>query len=46
MLRAVVIDTVITDQGDQRLRMPMTQTWIRDGGAWRYLAGHAGPLLD
>jgi hypothetical protein len=46
ILRAVVIDTVITNQGEQSLRMPMTQTWVHDGGAWRCLAGHAGPRLD
>jgi hypothetical protein len=46
VLRAVVTDTVITEQGEQRLRMPMTQTWIYDRGRWRCLAGHAGPRLN
>jgi hypothetical protein len=45
VLRAVVTDTVITAAGEQRLRMPVTQTWVRDGGSWRCLAGHAGPRL-
>jgi hypothetical protein len=46
VLRAVVTDIVISVAGEQRLRMPMTQTWVRDGGPWRCLAGHAGPRLD
>jgi len=46
ILRAVVTDTVITAAGEQRLQMPMTQAWVRDGGSWRCLAGHAGPRLD
>lgn len=24
-------------------RMHITQTWVREAGAWRMLAGHAGP---
>ena len=46
VLRTVVTDTVFTAQGGQRQRMPMTQTWVREAGRWRCLAGHAGPRLD
>ena len=29
--------------GSETFRMPMTQVWVREGGAWTCLAGHAGP---
>lgn len=39
-----VTDVVLSD-GDQAeaFRMPMTQVWLRRGGHWKCLAGHAGP---
>jgi ketosteroid isomerase-like protein len=43
VLRAEVTDVVEGDGGPVTFRMPMTQTWVRDGGRWRCLAGHAGP---
>jgi hypothetical protein len=41
ILRAIATDTVITAEGEHSLRMPMTQTWVRDSGRWRCVAGHA-----
>jgi hypothetical protein len=49
VLRCVVVDTVDvagTGSGRRTYRMRMTQTWVRAGGRWQCLAGHAGPLLD
>lgn len=43
VLLAEVTDVVIRDEGDETFRMPMTQTWVRQDGEWRCLAGHAGP---
>ena len=44
VLHAEVTDVVRS--GDDELttyRMPMTQVWVRVGGGWKCLAGHAGP---
>ena len=39
-----VIDVVDAGaDGPQWFRMPMTQVWVREGGEWTCLAGHAGP---
>jgi hypothetical protein len=46
VLYAEVVDVV--QSGDDRaetFRMPMTQVWVRQAGAWTCLAGHAGPRL-
>jgi ketosteroid isomerase-like protein len=44
VLYAEVIDTVRSGaDGSELFRMPMTQVWVRQGGAWKCLAGHAGP---
>ena len=44
VLRAEVTDVVEGgDGGPATFRMPMTQTWVREGSRWRCLAGHAGP---
>ncbi|RYU09965.1 nuclear transport factor 2 family protein [Nocardioides iriomotensis] len=44
VVRAEVTDVVEGgDGGSATFRMPMTQTWVREGGRWRCLAGHAGP---
>lgn len=45
VLRTVVTDTVERGDGVEVFRMPMTQVWVRSGGGWRCLAGHAGPRL-
>lgn len=44
VLHAEVTDEVL-GEGDapETVRMPMTQVWVRQEGAWRCLAGHAGP---
>lgn len=46
VLYAEVRDVVVSD-GDESatFRMPMTQVWVRSGGDWKCLAGHAGPRL-
>ncbi len=46
---AAVVTCIVTDDvtragRDERYMMPMTQTWVCDGGQWMCLAGHAGPL--
>ena len=46
VLHAQVRDVVVTAAGDsETFTMPMTQLWVRQGGAWLCLAGHAGPRL-
>jgi hypothetical protein len=45
VLRCVVVDEVVTDQGPEIFRMPMTQTWVHLDNGWVCLAGHTGPLL-
>ena len=45
VLYAEVVDVVQAGHGLETLRMPMTQVWVRAGGHWLCLAGHAGPRL-
>ena len=45
LVTCLVTDHVEVDGEGRSFRMPVTQTWIREGGHWRCLAGHAGPLL-
>ena len=42
VLRCTAVDRIEAD-GPAVFRMPMTQTWVRSGGSWLCLAGHAGP---
>jgi Domain of unknown function (DUF4440) len=46
VLTCVVVDEVDLGDGVRTFTMPMTQTWVRSGGRWLLLAGHAGPRLD
>jgi ketosteroid isomerase-like protein len=44
VLHAEVTDVVMSQDGEsETFRMPMTQVWVRQGGDWSCLAGHAGP---
>lgn len=44
VLYAEVTDEVLREGDEPEIfRMPMTQVWVRQEGAWRCLAGHAGP---
>lgn len=44
VLHAEVTDEVLGENDQpETFRMPMTQVWVRQEGAWRCLAGHAGP---
>jgi hypothetical protein len=45
VLTAIVIDEVERGGRRETFRLRLTQTWVREGGAWRCLAGHAGPRL-
>jgi ketosteroid isomerase-like protein len=45
VLTAVVVDRVERDGQRETYRLRMTQTWIREHGRWRCLAGHAGPPI-
>jgi ketosteroid isomerase-like protein len=46
VLRAEVTDVVLSAaDASETFRMPMTQVWVRCGGDWKCLAGHAGPRL-
>lgn len=46
ILYAEVSDAVLSDGDDvETFGMPMTQVWVRLGGGWKCLAGHAGPRL-
>lgn len=47
VLRCRVVDIVEVGGGEpETFVMPMTQTWVREGGRWLCLAGHAGPRLQ
>lgn len=47
VLLTVVTDVVAgLDDEDAEFRMPVTQVWVQDRGAWRCLAGHAGPRIQ
>ena len=43
VLGAVVLDEVERDGTRLSFRLRLTQTWTRESGRWRCLAGHAGP---
>ena len=43
VLYAEVTDVVVRGDESETYRMPMTQVWVREGGDWKCLAGHAGP---
>lgn len=46
VLYAEVTDVVLSSTREPTtFRMPMTQVWVRTGGSWKCLAGHAGPRL-
>lgn len=46
VLLTVVTDVVVdAAKKDAEFRMPVTQTWVRSGGTWQCLAGHAGPRV-
>lgn len=45
VLTAVVVDEVERDGNRETFRLRLTQTWVRASGAWRCVAGHAGPPL-
>jgi ketosteroid isomerase-like protein len=45
VLNAQVVDVVHVGEEPETFRMPMTQVWVRRGGEWLCLAGHAGPRL-
>ncbi len=47
VVHAVARDVVVGASGDdETFRMPVTQVWVLVDGAWRCLAGHAGPRLS
>lgn len=47
VLYAEVRDVVRSGRdASETFRMPMTQVWVRSGGNWKCLAGHAGPRLS
>lgn len=47
ILRCLVVDTVDVGGGKpETFVMSMTQTWVREKGHWRCLAGHAGPRIS
>ncbi|SOD72198.1 uncharacterized protein DUF4440 [Jatrophihabitans sp. GAS493] len=50
VLRCIVRDVVAQEAAappaDEVYRMPVTQTWVRESGKWRCLAGHAGPRIS
>jgi len=43
VLYTEVTDVVLSDDEAETFRMPTTQVWVRRGGHWKCLAGHAGP---
>ena len=45
VLTAIVVDEVERDGTRETFRLRLTQTWVREHGTWRCLAGHAGPRV-
>ena len=45
VLATVVVDVVEGDERQETFRLRLTQTWMREAGAWQCIAGHAGPSL-
>lgn len=45
VLVGLVVDEWTGGKGAEVYRMPLTQTWVREGEGWLCLAGHAGPLV-
>jgi ketosteroid isomerase-like protein len=45
VLTAVVVDEVKRGGERETFRLRLTQTWVRYGGTWQCIAGHAGPRL-
>ena len=45
VLTAIVHDDVERRGARETFSLRLTQTWIRSGGGWRCLAGHAGPAV-
>jgi hypothetical protein len=45
VLTAVVVDEVERGGTRETFRLRLTQTWVREQGTWRCLAGHAGPRV-
>ena len=43
VLTALVTDEVQKEGHVVTFSLRLTQTWVRAGGSWRCLAGHAGP---
>ena len=46
VLTARVIDDVEVDGEPYELRFATTQTYVREAGGWRYLAGQTGPVEE
>jgi hypothetical protein len=44
VLTGVVVDDVVTDDGEHLLRFATTQTYVGGSGGWRYLAGQTAPI--
>ena len=42
VLTALVVDEVERDGERETFRLGWTQTWVREGRAWRCIGGHAG----
>jgi hypothetical protein len=45
VLTAIVLDEVERGGRRETFRLRLTQTWVREHGTWRCLAGHAGPRV-
>ena len=45
VLTAVVVDEVERDGQQETFRLRLTQTWVREAGAWQCISGHAGSSL-
>ncbi|HEY4991430.1 MAG TPA: nuclear transport factor 2 family protein [Nakamurella sp.] len=46
VLTALVTDDVQKEGHDLTFSLRLTQTWVRAGGSWQCLAGHAGPQVS
>ena len=46
VLHGIVVDDLLIDDDPHLLRFATTQTYVRVGDRWYYLAGHTAPIDD
>jgi len=46
VLHGIVVDDLLIDEDPHLVRFATTQTYVRVGDRWSYLAGHTAPIDD